>query len=334
MIATGSRPSLPPIPGLAGNCLTNQDIFTLRELPARLVVLGGGPIGVELAQAFARLGSAVTIVEMGPQPLANEDPEIVAALVEALRADGITLHTGTRAASVSGANGALTVHCSGGVTLPADRILVATGRRPNIENLGLERIGVTTAAHGIVVDGRQRSTLKHIYAVGDVCGPHPFTHMAEYQAGIVISNAVFRFPKRADYTIVPRVTYTDPELAQVGLTEAMARERGITPQVLRFPFKNIDRALTDNQTAGMTKLIAHRGRILGASIVGPHAGELLHEIVLAMQSGARLKHLSAAIHAYPTLAQIHRRAANSGYAAALYSPRTRAIVKWINRLLP
>jgi pyruvate/2-oxoglutarate dehydrogenase complex dihydrolipoamide dehydrogenase (E3) component len=209
---------------------------------------------------------------------------------------------------------------------------VAAGRRPNVDNLGLEAAGVEVTPTGIRVDRRMRTSQKHIYACGDVCGPYLFTHMAEYQAGIVISNAVFRFPKKTDYRVVPWVTYTDPELARVGLTEQQARDQGIEPTVLRFEFKNIDRALTEVETAGLTKLVTHKGKILGASILGPHAGELIHEIVLAMQTGAKIGDISAAIHAYPTLAQIHRRAVNTAYAAKLFSPFTRRVVRWLQRL--
>jgi len=213
-------------------------------------------------------------------------------------------------------------------------LLVAVGRRPVVENLGLDAAGVTHDAKGIQVDRRQRTSRKHIYACGDVCGPYPLTHMAEYQAGIVIGNAIFRVPKKTDYRVVPWVTYTDPELARVGLTEPQARDQGIEPAVLRFPFQNIDRALTDGQTAGLAKLVVHKGKILGASILGPHAGELIHELALAMKTGAGIGAISATIHAYPTLAQIHRRVVNTWYGQKLFSPGTRRAVKWINRLVP
>lgn len=221
-----------------------------------------------------------------------------------------------------------------GVTVQADRILVAVGRRANVDKLGLEAAGVEYTERGIEVDTRMRSSQKHIYAVGDVCGPYPFTHMAEYQAGIIISNAVFRFPKRADYRVVPRVIYTDPELARVGLTEKQAMKKGIKPTVLRYQFKDVDRALTDNETNGLVKLITHKSRILGASILGPHGGDLLQEIVLAMKTGARIGDISATIHAYPTLSQANRRAVNTAYAPKLFGAGTRRLVSWINRLLP
>lgn len=335
VIATGSAPFIPPIPGLSeAGFLTNRDLFSLRDLPGRLLVLGGGPVGLEMAQAFARLGSRVTVVERSPHLLPLEDPEMADALQALLTAEGVEVHTSTSAAQVF-KNGATSVlECTGGLKLEADAILVAAGRRPNVAGLGLEAAGVGYDAKGIKVDRRLRTSQKHIYACGDVCGPFPFTHMAEYQAGIIISNAVFRFPKRADYRVVPWVTFTDPELARVGLTEQQASEQGIEPEVLRFPFAQIDRALTGVEAHGMVKLVARKGKLLGASILGPHAGELIHEIALAMKTGASPGDISATIHAYPTLAQANRRAVNTGFAKTLFSPGTRRLVKWIKRCLP
>ncbi|GMR17857.1 MAG: FAD-dependent oxidoreductase [Gammaproteobacteria bacterium] len=335
VIATGSRPFIPPIEGLQETgYLTNLDVFSLRTLPPRLVVLGGGPIGLEMAQAFHRLGSRVTVVERLPHLLPQEDPEIADALQDTLTAEGIVIHTSTSAERVSRKGDSRIVSCSGDMQLEAEQVLVAVGRKPNVENLGLQAAGVNFTDKGITVDRRMRSSQRHIYACGDVCGPYPFTHMAEYQAGIVISNAIFRFPKKTDYRVVPWVTYTDPELARVGWTEQQAREHGITPTVLRFEFKDIDRALTEVETHGLTKLVTHKGKILGASILGPHAGELIHELVLAMQTGTKIGDISATIHAYPTLAQVHRRTVNTMYGKKLFSTATRKLVYWINHLLP
>ncbi len=335
VIATGSKPLIPSLEGLQeSGYITNLDLFSLRTLPSSLVVLGGGPIGLEMAQAFSRLGSEVTVVEQLAQVLAQEDRQVAADLQARLAAEGIRIHTSTRALRVSRVGGRRVVSCSGGLELEADQLLVAVGRKPTVESLGLEAAGVDFTPRGIRVDRRMRTSQKHIYACGDVCGPYPFTHMAEYQAGVVISNAVFRLPKKADYRVVPWVTYTDPELARVGLSEQQARERGIEPTVLRFDFKGIDRVLTDVETGGIYKLVTHKGRILGASILGPHAGELIHEIVLAMQTGAKIGDISAAVHAYPTLSQIHRRVVNTAYAPKLFSSRTRKLVALINRLVP
>jgi pyruvate/2-oxoglutarate dehydrogenase complex dihydrolipoamide dehydrogenase (E3) component len=335
VIATGSRPLIPPIDGLQETgCLTNEDLFKLRDLPGRLLVLGGGPVGLEMAQAFARLGSDVTVVERLPHLLPQEDPEVADALQVTLESEGMKIHTSTRAVQVVRDGEKTQVICSQGPALVADRLLVAVGRRPAVSGLGLDAAGIEHDERGIRVDRRQRTSQKHIYACGDVCGPYPFTHMAEYQAGIVISNAVFRIPKKTDYRVVPWVTYTDPELARVGLTEQQARDRGMDPAVLTFSFQDIDRAITDGETTGLARLVVHKGRILGASLLGAHAGELVHEIVLAMKTGAGIGEISAAIHAYPTLSQIHRRTVNTWYGRKLFSPGTRRLVRWINRLLP
>jgi pyruvate/2-oxoglutarate dehydrogenase complex dihydrolipoamide dehydrogenase (E3) component len=335
VIATGSRPALPPVSGLDSiDYLTNETLFELRELPRHLVVLGGGPVGLEMAQAFARLGSHVSVVERLPTLLAGEEPEIAEQLRARLASEGIDIRLSAEVERVERAEGGCRVHIRDGGSLDADRLLVAAGRRPNVEDLGLDVAGVVYDRHGIEVDRRQRSSQKHIYACGDVCGPYPFTHMAEYQAGIVISNAVFRFPKKTDYRVVPRVTYTDPELARVGMTIEQARAQGIRASILSFPFSGIDRALTEVEPHGVARFVVRRGRILGATILGPHAGELIHEIALAMKTGAGVSDLSATIHAYPTLAQIHRRTANSGLGKVLFSARTRRLVRWINRLLP
>ena len=315
VIASGSSPFIPPIPGLDEvPYLTNESIFSLRELPSRLIVLGGGAIGVEMAQAFARLGSSVSIIERLPHLLPQEDSEISDTLAEQLRQEGIDIHISTSAEQVSMSGEVYHLRCrheyEGELELEADALLVAVGRSPNVEGMGLDVAGVEYGNRGIGVDRRLRTSMKHIYACGDVAGPYPFTHMAEYQAGIVISNAIFRFPKKTDYRVVPWVTYSDPELARVGFTEQQAQEQGIAVDVLRFPFRDIDRALAEVETVGEMKLISRKGKILGATILGPHAGELIHEIVLAMQAGLKIGDISATIHAYPTLAQISRRTVN------------------------
>ncbi|ABI56105.1 dihydrolipoyl dehydrogenase family protein [Alkalilimnicola ehrlichii MLHE-1] len=337
VIATGSAPAVPPVPGLAeAGFHTNETIFQLRTLPRRLAVMGGGPIGIELAQAFSRLGSQVTVVEMAAQILPRDDAEQAAELRSVLDAEGITVHTATTVERVEQSEGITRLACRNGEshwTVTADALLLAAGRKPNLD-LGLEAAGVAYGPRGIRVDRRQRSSVRHIYAVGDCCGPYPFTHMAEYQAGIVIANALFRIPKKVDYRVVPWVTYTAPELATVGLTEDEARARNLKVEVLRFPFREVDRALAEGETAGQAKLIVRRGRLVGASVLGPHAGELIHEAVLAIQARLRVGTLAAAIHAYPTLAQVFRRAVNTRYTEQLYSDRTRKLVAFLQRWLP
>lgn len=339
VIASGSSPFVPPIPGLEEvPYLTNESVFSLRELPSRLCVLGGGAIGVEMAQAFARLGSSVTIIERLPHILPQEDPEISDTLREQLIQEGIEILTSTSATQVGMSDDNYHIQCKhddkGHNLIEADALLVAVGRKPNVDGMGLEQAGVEYDNRGIKVDRRLRTSCRHIYACGDIAGPYPFTHMAEYQAGIVISNAVFRFPKKTDYRVVPWVTYTDPELARVGITEQQAAEQGIVVDVLRFPFRDIDRALAEVETTGEMKLVCRKGKILGATILGPHAGELIHEIVLAMQAGLKISQISATIHAYPTLAQISRRTVNTYYGEKLFSDRTRKLVSWINRIFP
>ncbi len=335
VIATGSRPFVPPIPGLAETgFVTNESVFSMQALPKRLTVLGGGPIGLELAQAFARLGSRVTVIERLPRILPIEDAEIAELLRARLSVEGLDILTDTTAERIEHNGGSKIIHCGGGRRIEADEILVAVGRRPNVEGLGLEAIGVAHDNRGIKTDARQRTTMKHIYACGDVCGPYPFTHMAEYQAGIVIANAVFRFPKKADYRVVPWAIFTDPEVARVGVSEEQARAQGIEPEILRFPFESVDRALCEREPHGLVKFVVHKGRLLGATVLGPHAGEYIHEVALVMRKGGRLRDLTDTIHIYPTLSQSLRRAANSHYSGALFNPRTRAMVKWLNRLLP
>ena len=274
------------------------------------------------------------MIEQLPQLLPHEDPEISDALHGLLTAEGVAIHTDTSLEQVTLEGGRRRLYCSGDRQLEVDQLLVAVGRRPVVEGLGLSAAGVEYDAGGIKVDRRLRTSNKRIYACGDVCGPYPFTHMAEYQAAIVLSNAVFRWPKKADYRVVPWVTYTDPELARVGLTEQQAQDQGVAAQVLRFHFKDIDRALTDVETGGLVKLVVHRNKILGASILGPHAGELIHEIALAMKTGTGIGAISATIHAYPTLAQVHRRTVNTFFGTKLFSAGSRRLVKWANRLIP
>jgi len=339
VIATGSSPFIPPVEGLAeAGYLTNEQLFSLDTLPGHLAVLGGGPIGIEMAQAFHRLGSRVTVLMRGDTILQNDDPELAAQLQVVLGEEGVEFVTDSellRVAKEEDGQRRLYLKVAGEAReLLVDELLVATGRKPNVEGLNLEAAGVEAGRKGINVDERLRTANRRIYACGDVCGPYQFTHMAEYQAGIVISNALFRFPKKVDYRIVPWVTYTEPELAGVGLSERQAREQGLEVEVLRFPFRDIDRAVAEGTTVGTTKFVVHKGRIVGAAILGPRAGELLHEVVLAMKSGTSIATLSSTIHAYPTLSQVHRRTVNTHFSGKLFSPASRQLVQWLNRLLP
>ena len=335
VIATGSIPAIPPIPLLEqAGFETNETIFKRRSLPDHLAVIGGGPIGVELAQAFARFGSKVTIIEMADRLLINEDKAASLLLQEILEKEGIEIITAVQVAGIHREGDSRQLTLSNHVTIECDRILLAAGRRPVVHDLGLEAAGVEYGRQGITVDRRLRTSQKHIYAVGDVCGPYQFTHMAEYQAGIALANIVFRIPRKTDYRVVPRVVYSDPEVASAGITEDEAVAQGIKYHIAEFPMADIDRAVTDDATAGLSRILISKGRVIGASLIGPHAGELIHELALAMQVNAKVKAISALAHAYPTYAQIHRRTINKSYAHLLQSKTTRSLVWLLNRILP
>jgi pyruvate/2-oxoglutarate dehydrogenase complex dihydrolipoamide dehydrogenase (E3) component len=342
VIATGSRPALPPVEGLEETAhWTNETVFSQTELPARLLVLGGGPVGLELAQAFQRLGSRVTVVEFLDQVLGAEDADLAALLRGRLEAEGMEILTGTRALKVSagpqGRGVRLTVGPAQGEGEPrlleAEALLVAAGRRPNLEGLGLEAAGVAFAPRGIPTDARLRTNVKHIFACGDVNGVFPFTHVAGYEAGIALANAILRLPRRADYRKVPWCTYTDPEVASVGLNEKRAAQQGVAYRVLASSFAVNDRALTEGEPAGKIKvLVSPKGAILGCQIVGARAGELIHEWIAAVAGGVKLSALAGAIHVYPTLSEISKRAAGSYYAEKLFSDRTKGVLKFLFHL--
>ncbi len=333
VIATGSRPLVPPIPGLERvPYLTNETIFDLTERPHHLLVLGGGPIGCELAQAFRRLGALVSIVEMATL-LPKDDPELVDIVRQRLRGDGIVLHERTKVTGVEPAGDGVTLLTDGaGHRVAGSHLLVAAGRRANIADLDLAAAGIAHTAGAIAVDTRLRTSNRRVYAIGDAIGGLQFTHLAGYHAGIVIRNALFRWPARADLRALPWVTYTDPELAQVGLTEAAARAAGRDVRVLHSPFAQNDRAQTERATDGLVKaVVTPRGRILGASIVGPHAGELIHPWVVAIASNLRIGALATMIAPYPTLGEAGKRAAGNFYSPKLFNNRTRALVRFLRR---
>ncbi len=335
IVATGSGPALPPVEGIADvPHWTNETVFARDALPGRLLVLGGGPVGVELAQAFGRLGSRVTLVEIEDQLLVAEDPDIAAPVRARLEADGVEVLVGTRAVAASAAGSAVRLQVApareGGApqTIAGDALLVAAGRKANVEGLALSAAGVAFSAKGIPADARMRTNVPHIYACGDVNGVFPFTHVAGYEAGIALSNAVLRLPRRADYAKVPWVTYTDPEVASVGLNEKRARAAGVAYRVLSVPFRDVDRALAAGETEGKIKVLVTRaGRILGCQIAGPRAGELIHEWVVAVAGGIRLSAVAGAVHAYPTLSEISKKAAGAYYAGALFGDRTRKLLR-------
>ena len=322
VIATGSRAGLPPIEGLAQvPHFTNETIFDdLTRQPARLAILGGGPIGCELGQVFARLGTRVTILQRADRILEREDRDASDVVRRALQADGVRIATGADVRRVSRAGEGVRLEVAGTEAVDADTLLVAAGRAPNVEGLGLERAGVAHTDKGVTVDAHLRTTQRHIYAAGDVAGLGQFTHLADHHARTIARNILVPWPKtRADRAPLPWCTYTDPELARVGLSEEQAREDGVAVDVFRAQMSDLDRAIVESEEAGFAKILTAKGkdRILGATIVGERAGDILQEVVLAMQAGVGLSAISATIHAYPTFAEIVRKAADAGRRARL-----------------
>ena len=335
VIATGSAPAVPPIPGLdTVPYLTNETIFRRRAAPDHLIVLGGGPIGVEMAQAHRRLGSRVTLLEMD-RILPKDDPDLVGFVHRALVDDGIDVRERSRAVSAAAQGNGIRVRADsaeGPVDIDGSDLLVAVGRRPTVDGLDLEKAGVAYSPQGIAVDRRLRTSNKKIFAIGDVAGGPQFTHWAGYQAGIVIRNALFRLPAKANDRALPWVTFSDPELAQVGLTEAQARDRYGNVRVATWSFAENDRAQAEREAEGRIKVVATpRGRVLGAGIVGLHAGELLLPWVLAIGQGLKLGAIAGMIAPYPTLGEVSKRVAGAFFTPSLFSDRTRRVVRFLSR---
>jgi pyruvate/2-oxoglutarate dehydrogenase complex dihydrolipoamide dehydrogenase (E3) component len=335
VVATGSSPLVPPIPGLDQTPhLTNETIFDLDSIPGHLVVLGGGPIGIELAQAFRRLGAQASVIEMRTI-LGRDDPELADTVRRQLAREGVALHENAPAERVERTAGGIAVAVGGAdpKRVEGTHILVAVGRRPNVKDLGLDLAGVSVEPKGIVVDARLRTTNPRIFAIGDAAGGMQFTHLANFHAGIAIRNILFRLPARADRAAIPRVTYTDPELAQVGLTEAEAASRHGNVRILRWPMHDNDRAQAEGATEGLAKIIVgRRGRILGAGLASAHAGELIQPWTLAIANGLGVGAMAGVVAPYPTLGEISKRVAGSYYTPMLFGERTKAIVRFLARL--
>ncbi len=336
VIAAGASPFVPPLPGLnEAGFLTSDTVWGLTELPKRLVVLGGGPIGSELAQSFASLGSAVTQVEMAPRIMVREDPEVSELVAASLRADGVNVltdHQAVRVEVVDGEKRLVARHGKAEVVIPFDQLLCAVGRSPRVTGYGLEELGVLLTARKTIETNAYLQTLyPNIYAVGDVAGPFQFTHTAAHQAWYAAVNALFgRFRKfKADYRVIPWATFTDPEVARVGLSETEAREQGVACEVTRYDIDDLDRAIADGTAHGFVKVLTVPGkdRILGVTIVGEHAGDLLAEYVLAMKHGLGLNKILATIHTYPTLAEANKYAAGEWKRA--HAPRK--LLQWVGR---
>jgi pyruvate/2-oxoglutarate dehydrogenase complex dihydrolipoamide dehydrogenase (E3) component len=334
VLATGSRPTAPPVPGLADvPYLTNETVFANRTLPDHLIVIGGGPIGLELAQAYRRLGARVTVLEAADF-LAKDDPELSAIVVARLRAEGVDLRAPVRIARVERAAFGMTVTLDGGERLDGSHLLVAAGRAPVVEGLDLETAGVAYTRRGITVDASLRTSNRNVWAIGDCNGLYAFTHMAGYEASLFIRGALFRAPAKLDASLVPWVTFTDPELAQVGMSEREARDKhGAAIKVLRWKLAENDRAQTERETEGMVKAITdRRGRILGATIVAPQAGELIQPWCLAIAKRLKIAALASFVPPYPTLGEASKRAAGSYFTETLFGPRTRGLVRFLARL--
>jgi pyruvate/2-oxoglutarate dehydrogenase complex dihydrolipoamide dehydrogenase (E3) component len=335
VVATGSSPVIPPIPGLDGvPYYTNETIFDINERVQHLIVLGGGPIGFELAQAHRMLGAHVTVIDAAAF-LSNEDPEAARIVIDRLTEQGVILHSGTRVERVEKALQGVAVHIGRqGETeiIKGSHLLVATGRKPNVKGMNLERAGIVYDANGIKVNEQLKTTNKHIYAIGDVAGGQQFTHLANYHAGIVIRNALFRLRPRASAAAIPRVTYTEPELAQVGLTEAEARKRYRRIRILRWPYADNDRAQTERRTHGFIKSITRKnGEILGCTIVGAEAGELIQLWVMALAKRMRVSDLTGIVLPYPTLSELSKRVAYTFYQPSLSSRFLRAVIDFLRR---
>jgi pyruvate/2-oxoglutarate dehydrogenase complex dihydrolipoamide dehydrogenase (E3) component len=332
VLATGSRPRIPAVPGLAeAPFLTNETVFDNRVCPDHLIVIGGGPIGIEMAQAHRRLGARVTVVDIGPI-LPRDDPELVSLLCRRLADEGVALRANSKIAAIEAGREGVALRLANDDRIEGSHLFVAAGRRPAIAALALDAAGIAAGTAGITVDARLRTTNHRAFAVGDVVGGPQYTHAAAYHAGIVIKNALFRWPARTDYRALPWTTYTDPELAQVGLGEGAAGTTHGRVRVLRWPFSENDRAQAERDTEGLVKIVARRdGRVLGASILGAGAGELILPWALAVSQKLRIDALANLVVPYPTRSEAGKRAAGTFYTPLLFSPRTRRLVRVLSR---
>ena len=331
VLATGSRASHPPIPGLGDvPFLTNETIFERKAAPEHLIVIGGGPIGVEMAQAHRRLGAEVTVLQKG-SILPKDDPDLVAVVRDRLTGEGVDLREDADIDRVERHGNGIAAVLADGTRIEGSDLLVAAGRQANVDGLGLEAAGIEFSPKGVKTDARLRTTNRRVFAVGDVAGGPQFTHIAGYHAGIVIRNVLFRLPAKVDYSALPWVTYTDPELAHVGLTESQARESHKDIRVLTWNFEENDRAQAEREIEGRVKVLTlPNGRILGASIVGPHAGELIQVWCLAISQKLKIGAIASMIAPYPTLGEAGKRAAGAFYTPKLFSGRTRGLVRFLS----
>ena len=333
VIATGSSAAAPPIPGLDQvEFLTNENIFELRKLPERLIVIGGGPIGMEMAQAHSRLGSTVTVLEAF-DPLGKDDPEHTSILLEKLKKEGIEILSRVKITQISQNKAGIKIDLEDNGArrlITGTHLLVAAGRSANVNGLGLEAAGIEYTKRGITVDQGLRTSNRNVYAIGDVAGGLQFTHVAGYHAGLVVKNILFRLPVKVKTEHIPWVTFTDPELAHVGTSVAMAEKQGIEHKVLKWSFAENDRARAERATYGLvTVVVARNGKILGATITSPNAGELIQPWALAISSGLKIKAMIDQIVAYPTWGEVNRRVAITNYAQFPANPMVRRVISWL-----
>lgn len=334
IIATGSKTLIPPIDGIDRTpYLTNQTLFEIKKLPESMVIVGAGPVGTEMAQAFQRLGTKVTVVDMQDRVLPNDIPEFAALLKQHLEKEGVSYRLGSRIQSVDGDEDRLKIVIEKDgkrEDIEAEKLLMATGRGASYQSLSLEAAGVKSGEQGITVNDKCRTSRRNIYAVGDVTGLYQFTHMSEHMAKVAVSNALLKVPMKIDHKHVPWCTYTDPEMAHVGATQKQLDQEGTSYEIYKFPYDMIDRAITDDVTDGWIWIYAKKwsGKILGADVIGAHAGEMISQYGLAMKNGITLRNISDTIYPYPSYALGARRAADQWYI----KNQNRNLVKWIRRL--
>ena len=333
-IAAGGSAFAPPIDGIESvEYLTNDSLFEVEDLPEELLIIGGGPIGTEMSQAFTNLGSKVTVIDMADKIMMNDDPELTDILFEELKRQGVHYEMGASVKSVSQNDGRVSVHIEidgKEKTLTGDKLLMATGRKPNLAGLGLEEAGIEYTKKGITINNSCRTNKKNIYAIGDIAGKYQFTHMSEHMAKVATSRAMLKIPMKMDLKHITWATFTSPEVAHVGATEKELNERGEKFEIYRFPYSKIDRAVTESESVGMIKIFGKKfsGKILGASVVGAHAGEFISEYAVAMKNGVSLRNIADTIHPYPSWGLGARRAADQWYIRN----QSAGTVKWIKRI--
>jgi pyruvate/2-oxoglutarate dehydrogenase complex dihydrolipoamide dehydrogenase (E3) component len=338
VIATGSSPVVPPIPGLAETPhITNKEIFYLDHLPGSMIVMGAGPIGIEMAQAFNRFGTHVKVIDMAPQILTKEDQVMADMVMNVMAAEGVQFELGATIASVRPAGDAKEVVITDNKgetrTLKADTLLVAMGRSANVDGLGLDNLDIKFNGRGIEVDQRLRTKQKHIYAAGDVNGGYQFTHAAGYEGGIVVSNAIFRLPRKVDYTYLPWCTYTDPELASIGMNQRTAANAGIQTKVWEEEFKDNDRSLAEGEKTGRIRLIVdEKEKPLGVQILGPRAGDVIGEWVATLNGKVKLSTIAGAMHPYPTIGEINKKVVGSLFSPKIFSEKIQKGLKFFFNL--